>query len=32
MTERELGDLLCFLQTLTDDYRPGAPPPAGCAS
>jgi cytochrome c peroxidase len=26
MTERQLSDLLCFLQTLTDDYRPGTPP------
>jgi cytochrome c peroxidase len=26
LTERQIGDLLCFLQTLTDDYQPGAPP------
>jgi cytochrome c peroxidase len=27
MTEREVSDLVCFLETLTDDYEP-APPPA----
>jgi len=26
MTEQQIGDLLCFLQTLTDDYQPGTPP------
>jgi cytochrome c peroxidase len=33
MTEQQVGDLLCFLQTLTDDYRPGTPPAsARCAN
>ncbi|HVV50154.1 MAG TPA: cytochrome c peroxidase [Polyangia bacterium] len=26
LIERQIGDLLCFLQTLTDDYLPGTPP------
>ena len=28
MTESQIGDLLCFLDTLTDDYTPGATPTA----
>jgi cytochrome c peroxidase len=32
MTERQLADLQCFLQTLTDDFQPGTPPAPGCAS
>jgi cytochrome c peroxidase len=28
MTENQLGDLLCFLDTLTDDYEPGTTPTA----
>jgi cytochrome c peroxidase len=30
MTEQQVGDLLCFLQTLTDDYQPGTPASDGC--
>jgi cytochrome c peroxidase len=30
MTEQEVSDLVCFLRTLTDDYRPGTPPASGC--
>jgi cytochrome c peroxidase len=29
LTEQEVGDLVCFLETLTDDYRPGASPASG---
>jgi cytochrome c peroxidase len=31
MTDQEVRDLVCFLQTLTDDYRPGTPPASGCS-
>jgi cytochrome c peroxidase len=30
MTEPQVADLLCFLETLTDGYQPGSPPSAGC--
>jgi cytochrome c peroxidase len=30
MTERQVGDLICFLQTLSDDYQPGTPSASGC--
>ncbi|MDL5030665.1 cytochrome c peroxidase [Pelomonas sp. APW6] len=30
MTAAELGDLLCFLETLSDGYQPGTPPREGC--
>jgi cytochrome c peroxidase len=30
MTEQEIGDLLCFLQTLTDDFRAGTPAVERC--
>ena len=26
MTEPQVGDLICFLQALTDEYQPGTPP------
>jgi cytochrome c peroxidase len=29
MTEQQVRDLICFLYTLTDDYRPGVTPVAG---
>jgi cytochrome c peroxidase len=32
MTDRQVEDLVCFLQTLTDGYLPGTPPSAGCAN
>jgi cytochrome c peroxidase len=32
MTEQNVTDLVCFLQTLTDDFQPGTPPSAGCAN
>lgn len=32
MTEQQVDDLVCFLRTLTDDYRPGTPPEPGCES
>jgi hypothetical protein len=31
MTERQVADLICFLETLSDDHRPGTPPAARCA-
>jgi cytochrome c peroxidase len=31
LTDRQVNDLVCFLRTLTDDYRPGTPPADGCA-
>jgi cytochrome c peroxidase len=31
MSEEQIGDLLCFLQTLTDDFHPGTPPSERCA-
>jgi cytochrome c peroxidase len=31
MSERDMADLLCFLNTLTDDYKPPAQPPASGA-
>ena len=30
MTSAELGDLLCFLETLSDGYQPGTPAREGC--
>ena len=30
MSERQVRDLVCFLRTLTDDYRPGTPPDGDC--
>jgi cytochrome c peroxidase len=32
MTEQNMADLICFLETLTDDYRPSkvAPPSGHC--
>ncbi|HEY7374527.1 MAG TPA: cytochrome c peroxidase [Polyangia bacterium] len=30
LTEQQVQDLLCFLQTLTDDYQPGTPASDGC--
>jgi cytochrome c peroxidase len=30
LTDRQVNDLICFLETLTDDYRPGTPPSARC--
>ena len=32
MTEQQVSDLVCFLRTLSDDYRPGTPPAPGCES
>lgn len=32
MTEQEVNDLLCFLQTLTDDYQPGTPAGERCVN
>ncbi len=29
MTEEDVSDVVCFLGTLTDDYRPGTPPGSG---
>jgi cytochrome c peroxidase len=29
LTDGEVADLVCFLETLTDDYRPGTPDPSG---
>ena len=28
MTEQQIADLICFLKTLTDGYKPPATPPA----
>lgn len=30
MTDQQVSDLICFLRTLSDDYRPGTPVAAGC--
>jgi len=30
MTEQQVNDLVCFLETLTDDFVPGTPPAARC--
>ena len=29
MSEQNIADLICFLDTLTDGYSPAAPPPSG---
>jgi cytochrome c peroxidase len=31
MTDQQVSDLICFLRTLSDDHRPGAPPAPGCS-
>jgi len=30
MTEQEVNDVVCFLRTLSDDFRPGTPPAPTC--
>jgi hypothetical protein len=30
MTEQQVNDLLCFLQTLSDDFQPGTSGSPGC--
>lgn len=32
MTEAQVDDLICFLHTLDDDFRPGTPPAARCVN
>jgi cytochrome c peroxidase len=32
MTEQQVNDLVCFLQTLTDDFQPGTPSRPGCGA